>query len=401
MLRMNQTLRAASRAAIPRRRLLSTLRPFLVEQYDGWFDGSDSLSSSECQPMTMRELLSMADDDSRRQWIELSLGYPAFNTGSKFLRDTIAQQHANLSADDGVNVCAPQEGISLAMKALLTPGDRVIATTPCYQSLTEVAKSIGCDVTDWNPAFESGRAWFDVEVLSKLLAESPSTKLVIANFPHNPTGALPSLDEFNAIIELCRKHGCKLFVDEMYRGLEHGGASCRLPSVVDAYPEGGMTLNGLSKSYGLPGLRIGWLACHDKQVMKDVSILKDYHSICPPVPSEVLAHVAISNRDEIQDIQQRSVVAGLEMVKGFMKTHEEHFEWLEPSGGTFCFPKLRKGSTEMYAERLRVRSKLMVMPSSKFEAGDERLRVCYGSGVDVLGERLGRWSVDLRGAPPS
>ena len=114
-----------------------------------------------------------------------------------------------------------------------------------------------------------------------------------------------------------------------------------------------------------------------------------------------MAHVAISNREEIQDIQQRSVVAGLEMVKGFMKTHEEHFEWLEPSGGTFCFPKLRKGSTEMYAERLRVRSKLMVMPSSKFEAGDERLRVCYGSGVDVLGERLGRWSVDLRGAPPS
>ena len=120
-------------APLLRRRLCTLpngLRPFLVEQYAGWFDGSDSLSSSECQPMTMRELLSMADDDSRRQWIELSLGYPAFNTGSKFLRDTIAQQHANLSADDGVNVCAPQEGISLAMKALLTPGDRVIATTP-------------------------------------------------------------------------------------------------------------------------------------------------------------------------------------------------------------------------------------------------------------------------------
>ena len=144
------------------------------------------------------------------------------------------------------------------MGALLSPGDRVVAMTPCYQSLTEIARSRGCDVVAWEPHLPAGGApRFPIETLEEALSARP-TRLVVCNLPHNPTGALLSHTEFEALVSLCRRHGCYLFVDEMYRGLEHGGSQAQLPAAVDAYPERGISLGGLSKSYGLPGLRIGW-----------------------------------------------------------------------------------------------------------------------------------------------
>ena len=129
-------------------------------------------------------------------------------------------------SNSDVNVCAPQEGIALAMRALLAPTDHVIATTPCYQSLTEIARSIGCEVTNWDPALGAS-PHFDPEVLASLLRPG-STKLVVCNFPHNPTGALPTPVEFAAIVEQCRRAGCYLFVDEVRApvscGVECAGA---------------------------------------------------------------------------------------------------------------------------------------------------------------------------------
>ena len=372
------------------------LRPFLVEQYSGWFDGSDSLSSSECEPLTLRQLLDMADGESRQQWEELNLGYPAFNTGSQALREQIVAQYDALSADGQVNVCAPQEGISLAMHALLEPGDHVIATTPCYQSLTEVARSIGCQITDWDPEFDGGRPWFSPDVLARLLRSNPGTRLLVANFPHNPTGALPTPAEFAAIVEECRRAGCALFVDEMYRGLEHSGRE-RLPAAVDAYPERGVSLGGLSKSYGLPGLRIGWLACRDTALMQQVSLLKDYSTICPPVPSEALGLIALRNRERIEAANRSRLALGLSAVRDFIHAHEAQFEWCEPAGGTMAFPRIRDAdvSAEAYAEALRARAGLMLMPSSHFAFADDRLRVCFGRDTEATVERLARWSDDV------
>ena len=163
-------------SALSRRLSTVSLRPFLVEQYEGWFDGSDSLSSSECEPLTLTTLLAMADATTRQRWDELSLGYPAFNTGSRDLREAISAQYDDISANDHINVCAPQEGISLAIRALLQPGDHVVATTPCYQSLTEVARSEGCPVVNWDPVLggetTGGRAWFDPAELERLLVTS-------------------------------------------------------------------------------------------------------------------------------------------------------------------------------------------------------------------------------------
>ena len=140
--------------AAPRLARAQALRPFLVEQYRGWTDPAvefPSLSSSECEPLSLQQLLALADDASLRQWEALSLGYPAFNAGSLWLRQEIAALYSDAIGPAQVNVLAPQEGIYLAMRALLSPGAHVVVTSPCYQSLYEVARSMGCELSHWRP----------------------------------------------------------------------------------------------------------------------------------------------------------------------------------------------------------------------------------------------------------
>eukprot|EP00966_Prymnesium_polylepis_P063218 1467271-Prymnesium_polylepis.1 len=133
------------------------LQPFLVERYPGWSTpGAESLTSSECEPLLLPELLALADDSTRVMWEVLSLGYPD-QPGSAYLREEIAAQYTTVGAAD-VNVVAPQEGIYLAMRALLSAGDHVVVTAPCYQSLYEIALSIGCEVSYWRPRLDDPAA---------------------------------------------------------------------------------------------------------------------------------------------------------------------------------------------------------------------------------------------------
>lgn len=343
----------------------------------------------------MAELLSHADTEGLRRWDSLSLGYPD-QPGSEWLREQIASGYNMLGAAD-INVLAPAEGIYLAMRALLSPGDHVVATVPNYQSLTEVARSIGCEVSDWQvewtgpvatPHFAPGR-------LKDLLRTG--TKLVIANWPHNPTGALPSAADMSEIIALCDAAGAHLFVDEMYRGLEHGGASTRLRAVCDAYPRG-VSLAGVSKTFGLPGLRIGWLASLDRSFMSRVAELKDYTTICPPAPSEALAFIALRAHQPLLARNRAIVGHGLNACRAHVLAQSEFLEWSEPAAGTFAFVRLRRGSTgcvsaSAYCDALRQRANLMLLPSSLFACGDDRVRLTFGH--ERVPRLLGRWANDL------
>lgn len=197
----------------PRSGTPTALRPFLVERYPGWTDGSASLSSSETEPLTMNELLALADDEGAERWRTLSLGYPSHNEGSPWLRREIAASYSGGIDERQINVCVPQEGIYLTARALLSPGDHVVTTVPHYQSLSEVARSIGCEVSAWRP--EGSPARFEVSTLHSLLRPS-RTKLVIANWPHNPTGALPTPEELQAVVAAVEASGAHLMIDEMY-----------------------------------------------------------------------------------------------------------------------------------------------------------------------------------------
>jgi aspartate/methionine/tyrosine aminotransferase len=168
----------------------------------------------------------------------------------------------------------PEEGIFVAMNAILEPGDNVICTFPGYQSLYQIAESIGCTVTKWMPQEEKG--WeFDVDFLRHSI--TPQTKLIVVNFPHNPTGYIPSKEQYNEIINIAKEHGVYLFSDEMYRFLEYDPAD-RLPSAAEKY-EKAISLFGMSNTFGMAGVRTGWVITRDANLYEKMAALKDYTTI--------------------------------------------------------------------------------------------------------------------------
>lgn len=320
----------------------------------------------------MSDLLSLADAESLDLWNRLSLAYTE-SAGHSLLRRAIADQYQGMSAAQTL-VVVPEEGIFLAMHALLRPGDHVVCSFPGYQSLYEVARSIGCEVTLWKPKEKDG--WrFDPDDLETLLR--PETRLVVVNFPHNPTGSLAAEDEFGRVVELARERSAYLFSDEMYRRLEHDGYAT-LPAACDVYDRA-ISLSGLSKAYGLPGLRVGWLAARDERALQRIAELKDYTTICHSAPSEILALMALRACDRILAAQRARVHRNLALLERFFGEHAERFEWQRPGGGSIAFPRMLGGEdTGVFCRRLVDEDGIMLLPSEAFGYGSHHVRIGYG-----------------------
>ena len=348
--------------------------PFQLERYFGKYEFSSRylLSSSDCESLSLEELLAMADVEMADSWQDLKLGYTE-SWGHPVLREEIARIYEQVGPDEVLTV-VPEEGIFLLMHALLEPGDHVICTYPGYQSLYEIARAIGCEVSTWEP--DEGRGWhFDLDVLaSKLRA---NTKLVVANFPHNPTGILPSKDDFIAMVELVRERGAYLLSDEMYRYLE-AEPGTTLPAACDLY-ERAFSLFGLSKSFGLPGLRTGWLASQDRQGLERISQLKDYTTICASAPSELLAIIALRSKEIILKQQTERTRRNLSILDTFFERFQDQFSWNRPKGGSICFPRmLLVEDTYAFSERVVEETGIMLAPSRTFQYGDHHLRIGFG-----------------------
>jgi aspartate/methionine/tyrosine aminotransferase len=205
----------------------------------------------------------------------------------------------------------------------------------------------------------------------------PETKLLVVNFPHNPTGHLPSQEDFETILEIARTHGIYLLSDEMYRFLEIVDGT-RLPAACTQYGKA-ITLSGLSKAFGMPGLRIGWLATQDTELLEKVTLLKDYTTICSSGPSEVLAIMGLRSKAEVLKEQQRRVRRNLDTLADFMAARQDLFAWNRPGGGSICFPRMLKtADTAAYCEKLVENSGIMLVPSSQFQFGSHHIRIGFG-----------------------
>lgn len=359
------------------------LPPFQIERYFAAheFSARYALSSSDCEPLTLAELLAMADDETRRLWEGLSLAYTE-SAGLPLLREGIASLYADVTADDVIEV-VPEEGILLAMQALLEPGDHVVVTFPAYQSLHSIAESIGCEVSGWIPETGGG---FDVSSLRALVR--PDTRLIVVNFPHNPTGLTVAPEAFREIAEIAEEADAYLFSDEMYRFLELGDTE-RLPSAVGLSPHA-VTLGGLSKAYSLPGLRVGWLAMRDTVLMERIAEMKDYTTICASAPSEVLGLIGLRAQERIVarnlDIIERNVAA----TAGFVGRWPGLVSWQPPQAGSVALARIGiEGGTAAMCERLVAETGAMLLPSSVFGWGDEHVRLGLGragfaEGLDVF-----------------
>jgi aspartate/methionine/tyrosine aminotransferase len=363
------------------------VKPFALERYFARYEFAAQylLSSSDCEALAMSALIDMADDETRSLWQSLLLGYTE-SMGHPALRTAIADLYPGLGVED-VLVMAPEEGIFLAMHAVLEPGDHVVCTFPAYQSLHEVARTIGCEISYWKP-LETGGWHFDLTQLEALMRKE--TKLVVVNFPHNPTGFLPAAADFRALVERVAARGAMVFSDEMYRGLEIEAGST-LPAACALYDRA-ISLCGLSKSFGLPGLRIGWVATRHTAVLKRMSHLKDYTTICNSAPSEVLALIALRNRERIIAANRQRVCTNLAVLDRFFARYPKEIEWHPPLGGSVALTQLGfTQDTYAFCEQLVEATGIMLVPSRLFGYGDRHVRI--GLGRDNLPDVIERFGV--------
>ncbi|MFF9641264.1 aminotransferase class I/II-fold pyridoxal phosphate-dependent enzyme [Kitasatospora aureofaciens] len=343
---------------------MTRLPDFRLETYfTRWeFTARHHLTASDSQTMTMAELLALAGPEDREAWDNLALGYTE-TFGDPGLRQAIAGMYEQVEADDVICFGGAQEGINLAMQVLLEPGDHAVVLTPNYQSAETIPLSL-CEVT--GVALDERQDWaLDLDAVEAALR--PNTKVLSVNFPNNPTGTLIPAADFAHLAGLCEERGIRLFSDEVYRGLEREPDRA-LPQAADLSATA-LSLNVTSKSLGLPGLRIGWIACRDRELRTRLERAKHYTTICNSAPSEVLARIAITARERILARNRGIIAENLPAFDAFFAEFPELFEWRAPQGGCVAYPRyLGPDGVEDFCTALVEQAGVLLMPASMFRS---------------------------------
>lgn len=352
------------------------------------------LAASDSETWRISELLALASPEGRAGWDNLALGYTD-PRGAGWLRARISEGYDSITADAIVCFAGAQEGLSIALQALLAPGDHAIMLLPAYQP-SEIALTSLCDTT--GIALDATKNWsLDLDRVEQAIR--PQTRVILANFPNNPTGKLPSADEFADLLDICRRHDLWLVNDEVYRLIDRA-PSQRLPCVADAYDKG-VSVDALSKSFGLPGLRVGWLACRDQTLLTRLRSLKQIASLCLSGPSEVLAHIALGARETILERNRAIATANLDAVNAFLAAHRNVVDWHEPEGGAIGYVRYRgSDGVEAFATRMASEARTLVLPASVWRSAltplpTDRFRIGFGrrdcsAGLSAISHALGR-----------
>jgi aspartate/methionine/tyrosine aminotransferase len=373
---------------------MPVLNDFRLETYfSRWeFTARYHLTASDAQSMSLRELLSMSSPADAAAFDSLWLGYTE-TFGAPELRRAIAATYSDQTPENILCFAGAEEGIYAAMHALLDRQDHAIVVTPNYQAAETIPLSI-CEVS--GVPLDAERGWeLDLERVARAIR--PNTRLISINFPHNPTGKILEPERLRELVELCRKHGLWLFSDEVYRslGLVPGR---QLPQVADIY-ERGLSLNVMSKAYGLPGLRIGWIATRERAVLVRMERLKHYLSICNSAPSELLARIALENRERILARNNALLAENVGLLEAFFAEFPHLFEWYRPDGGCVAYPRYTgPGSVDTFAAELVERAGVLLLPAGIYrsELGPtptDRFRIGYGraglaTGLDAFRAHL-------------
>lgn len=366
------------------------LPPFALEaRFSRWeFTARYNMAGSDMESMELRQLLALASPQRQEQWQRLWLGYTE-TWGAPELRQAIAATYTNPPPENVLCFSGAEEGIFCAMHALLDSGDHALVCHPNYQSAESLPASL-CEVSGL-PLLPEDNWNLDPNTLRKELR--PNSKLLSINFPNNPTGASLEPERFAAVVDICREHGLWLFSDEVYRGMEIDPQR-RLPAAVEAY-EKGLSLGVMSKAYGLPGLRIGWIACQDRDLLQRMERMKHYLSICNSAPGELLALMALEAGETLLERNRALAATNRALLREFFARHAALLQWYEPDAGCVAFPRYLGGDgVEAFCDRLVEQSGVLLMPASVFqsrcgEVPKDRFRVGYGRSF--LPQALEKW----------
>jgi aspartate/methionine/tyrosine aminotransferase len=359
---------------------------FALERYFArWeFAVEHLLCASDVQAYPMAILLALADEETRALWDGLELGYTE-STGHPLLRREIATLYETIEPDDVLTFAGAEEAIFCLANVLLGPGDHAIVTWPGYQSLYEVGRAAGADVT-LHELHESDGWAIDIDRLR--VQVTPATRLIVVNVPHNPTGMLADPATFEALVSIAAESGAHLLVDEVYRGLEFDESE-RLPAGADAL-DLGISLGVMSKAYAMAGLRIGWLATHDRELLGRLAAFKDYTTICSSAPSEILSIIALRAGPKVLARSRGIIATNLDLLDAFLDDWADRFMWVRPRAGSIGFARLTVPGVRIddwAAELVRAEGVLLI-PGSQFEYPGNHFRL--GFGRTDLPEALGR-----------
>jgi aspartate/methionine/tyrosine aminotransferase len=366
------------------------IKSFRIEEYFAKYEFKAKylLSSSDAESRTIGDLL-MMEPGAQEKLLEHWCGYTEA-PGAPWLRQEIAQIYKGTEAENVLVIAAAEEGIFIAYHSLVGPGDHVIVETPCYESGLEVARSTGAEVSEWRRRHEDGWS-HDLVALEKLIR--PNTKMMYINTPHNPTGLLMPREIFERVMEVASSRKIIVFSDEVYRELEHDPAT-RSPAACEIN-EYAVSLGSMSKTYGLPGLRLGWLASKNASILKRCEEFKFYTTICSSAPSEFLTALALRHRDVLVKRNLEIVRGNLARLDNFFQRRAGQFQWVRPNASPIGFAKL-KGENDTYAfcEEVVRTAGVLLLPGTVY---DEPQHIRFGFGRKNMPESLIKFEEYLSG----
>lgn len=359
------------------------MRDFGLEVFfSKWeFSAKHHMTASDLESMTVAQLLSLSGSEHKADLENLWLGYTE-TWGAPDLRAEIARTYDTMQALNILCLAGAGEGLYMVARVLLNADDHVIVPTPNYQSAETVPLSV-CSVTGVpmrkEPELNGG---WRIDLDDIRAAIKPNTKLISLNFPHNPTGMLMPRDDLNELIKLCRRSGIYILSDEVYRGIELDPAD-RMPQIADVY-ERGVSLNVMSKAYGLPGLRIGWIATPDTELLGRLERYKHYLSICNSAPSEHLSLIALKARETILARNHALLLENVTLLEKLLEDFPGLIEWSRPLGGCVAFPKyIGPKDGETFCRLLIEQSGVLLLPASIYvsdvgETPKNHFRIGFG-----------------------
>jgi len=358
----------------------SPLRDFALEvHFSKWeFNARHHLTASDMESLSLRDLLALGTDADREAFEATSLGYTE-TWGAPDLRTAIAATYDTMAQDNILTLAGAGEGLYALARVLLGPNDHAIVPTPNYQSAETVPAAI-CETIGVPMRIEGGKWRLDIDAIKDAIR--PNTRLISLNFPHNPTGALMPRADLDALITLARTDGIYILCDEVYRGVELD-PNLQMPQIADVY-ERGISLNVLSKAYGLPGLRIGWLASPDRDVLQRVERYKHYLSICNAAPAERLGMIALAAREQIFARNRALLRRNLTAFEALLADFPGLIDFSAPEGGCVAYPRYTgPGTVETFCADLIENHGILLLPAALYRSDlgatpNDRFRIGLG-----------------------
>lgn len=294
------------------------------------------------------------------------------HVGKYELRELIAKEY-NLNADNVLMTVGAAAALFIINTSILDKDSHLIVMRPNYGTNIETPKALGCKISyldlDFNDKFK-----LDIDMIEKLI--NPDTKMISLTYPHNPTGVMISETELIKVIEICEKKNIYLLFDETYREMSF---TEKLP-LAATLSDNVISVSSVSKSYGLPGLRIGWLICKNKALMEIFLAAKEQIYICNSILDEEITYKFLQNKDKHFQKINKHINLNYKIVEDFIN-NQNYLEWVKPSGGVVCFPRIKPDlnvDIDKFYKVLNDKYNTYVGPGHWFEMDKHFMRIGYG-----------------------